>query len=342
MKTFGERYGMSKVLITGCAGLLGAHLGRHLLNQGHEVIGIDNLQGGYEEFIDPRVTILHLDLRDRKQIDVYVEAFKPEYVYHTAAFAAVCLSSFMKADCYGHNMGGYSNLVNACVNHDVKKFIHFSSMDVYGDNCPPNGFREGGFENLLPEDTYGISKLAIEMDLKATHKQFGLDYSIVRPHNVFGIYQNIWDRYRNVLGIWIRQCLAGEDITVYGDGLQKRAFSHVKYYMDPLEKLMTTGDQKTYNIGADNPVCLIEAANMIQGIASSRGYPSKIVHLEPRDEVKVAFADHTKASWELDFKDETNLLELLREMFTWAEQQPVRDVKSVDYEITKNLYSYWK
>lgn len=334
-KTYGK---MSKILITGCAGLFGAHLSRHLIAQGHTVVGFDNLQGGYKEYLPSLDLFNKLDARDAGGVNMMFDTFKPDYVYHTAAFAAVCLSPFMKNECYSNNMVGYANVVNASVNNNVKKFIHFSSMDVYGNlPCPYNELQKP-----QPEDTYGITKLAIELDLKTTKEQFGLDYNIIRPHNVFGIYQNIWDRYRNVLGIWIRKCLAGEDITVYGDGSQIRAFSHVKFYMDPLEKLMTKFGGEVFNIGADKAVHILEAAELVQKIAHERGYRSKIVHLEPRNEVHHAYSNHRKAKECLDFKDETDLEELVREMFVWAEGQAPRSIKKVEYEINKGLYSYWK
>jgi UDP-glucose 4-epimerase len=330
---------MSKILVTGCAGLFGSHLCEHFLKQGHEVIGVDNLQGGYKDFIPKKTIFWKTDLRNSAILKGLFSSHKPDYVYHTAAFAAVCLSPFMKHECYQNNMLSYANLTNNCIQHGVKKIIFFSSMDVYGTGQVP--FRENDISR--PEDPYGISKLAIEQDLKSTEKQFGLKYNIVRPHNVFGPQQNIWDRYRNVLGIWILKCLNGKPITIYGDGSQRRAFSHVKYYMDPLAKIMKPKyDNLTFNIGADQDVSILETANLLQKIALKKGYKSDIIHLEPRNEVQNAYADHTLAKTVLGFKDKTDLEQLLVEMFEWAEKQPNRPVRTVKYEITDGLYSYWK
>ena len=79
----------------------------------------------------------------------------------------------------------------------------------------------------IPIDPYGVAKLACEMDIKIAGEQHRLDWCIIRPHNVYGDKQNIWDVYRNVLGIWMYQLLNNEDITIYGDGTQTRAFSHI-------------------------------------------------------------------------------------------------------------------
>ena len=119
--------------------------------------------------------------------------------------------------------------------------IFTSSMAVYGDQETP--FTED--KQPQPIDPYGMAKYAVECDLKMAHKQFGLRDNIVRPHNVLGIYQNIWDRYRNVIGIFIRKTLNGQPILVYGDGEQTRAFSDIKYYMDPFDILLNEFDGET-------------------------------------------------------------------------------------------------
>src|SRR5437867_11048966 len=114
-------------------------------------------------------------------------------------------------------------LINASVNHGVKCFVFTSSIAVYGRNQLPMT------EDMVPqpEDPYGISKYAVELDLRAAHEMFGLDYVVFRPHNVYGERQNTADRYRNVVGIFMNQVLHGQPMTVFGEGTQTRAFSHV-------------------------------------------------------------------------------------------------------------------
>jgi UDP-glucose 4-epimerase len=179
------------------------------------------------------------------------------------------------------------------------------------------------------------------MDLKQASRIFGLRYSVVRPHNVFGVYQNIWDKYRNVLGIWIRQTLSGQPITVYGDGLQIRSFSDVSYYMEPFEKLTRLGDGETYNMGADEHTSIISAAHRFQYVAKTLGHDVSVAHLSPRDEVRVAYCDHAKAKSQLDFVDATNFDVLIEKMFRWASSVPPRPVKTMPYEVQKNMYDFW-
>ena len=329
-----------KVLITGVAGLLGSHFSRHLLDNGYEVIGIDNLFGGYVENIDPRVHFYQMDLFNDEDLNEIFAYERPDYVYHFAAYAAVGLSPFIRNFNYTNNIICSTNVINCCINFDVKKLVFASSMDVYGDQTPPFT------EDLQPQpmSPYGIAKYTVEMDLKNAYNQFGLQYTIIRPHNIVGIYQNIWDKYRNVIGIWIRRAIAGEPLLIYGDGVHSRAFSDVKYYMQPFEQCMLEDktNQQIINIGADKVYTLNDVANAIVNIAKSFNIEASIEYVEPRHEVLHAFCNHDKAKQLLNFKDETKLDRVIFEMFAWALKEPNREIKRMDYEITKNMYNFWK
>ena len=328
-----------KIFVTGCAGLLGANYTRHLLANGHEVIGIDDLSGGYKAFVTKgeKFSFVKLNLERRKKIVDLFEEHKPEVLVHFAAYAAEGLSPFIRNFNYRNNLICSANLINECIKHDTK-FIFTSSMAVYGEQEPP--FTED--KRPQPIDPYGIAKYAVECDLKLAHKQFGLRYNIVRPHNVLGIYQNIWDKYRNVIGIFIRKTLNGQPILVYGDGEQTRAFSDIKYYMEPFDRLLTEYDGEIFNIGADKHFTLNEVAEAVQKVGKKYGYEVPIEHGEPRHEVKHAYCDHTKAKSMLEFRDGTNLEELIESMFVWAMKQPNRKVKNMEYEVTKDIYDYWR
>jgi len=333
---------MKKVLITGVAGLIGSHFSKYLLDKGYEVIGIDDLSGGYLDYIDKRLIkskkFYKNCLTDKITLDKIFKKHKPDYVYHFAAYAAEGLSPFIRNYNYTNNLICSINVINECLKNDVKKIIFTSSMAVYGEGQPP--FTEKQIPS--PVDPYGIAKYTVEMDLKQAYEQFGLKYNIIRPHNIIGPQQNIWDRYRNVIGIWIRQVLDYKDITIFGDGHQKRAFSDIKYYMAPFKKLMNGHDCDIFNLGADQEFEIIEAAKLVQKIAKKFDYNSKIVHLEPRHEVKLAYCNHDKAKKLLAFKDSTSLEKTITEMFTWAKEQPKRKIKKMDYEVDKDMYSFWK
>lgn len=329
---------MTKILITGVAGLLGSNFSRYLIRKGYSVIGIDDLSGGYIENVPGECKFYNFDLTNAEKVNEVFKNEKPDYVYHFAAYAAEGLSPFIRNFNYKNNLLASVNVINSCINHDTNKLIFTSSMAVYGKGNPP--FTEE--QRPSPEDPYGIAKYAVELDLEVAKEQFGLNYSIVRPHNVVGKYQNIWDKYRNVIGIWIRQSIAGEPLTIFGDGSQTRAFSDISFYNEPFEKLMTQYGGEIFNIGADKPYTINEVCDIVIEVAKKFGIKSSKKFLEPRNEVHVAYCDHKKAKSLLGFKDNTDLKKSIEDMFTWALDQKSRDVFYTNYEVTKNIYSFWK
>ena len=328
-----------KIFVTGCAGLLGANYTRHLLANGHHVVGIDDLSGGYKAFVakGENFEFRKFNLERRKKVVELFEEHNPDVLVHFAAYAAEGLSPFIRNYNYRNNLICSANLINECINHKTK-IIFTSSMAVYGGQQTP--FTED--KQPQPIDPYGVAKYAVECDLKMAQEQFGLRYNIVRPHNVLGRYQNIWDRYRNVIGIFIRKTLNGEPILVYGDGEQTRAFSDIQYYMEPFDILLTEHDGEIFNIGADKFFSLNQVAETVQEIGKKYGYEVPIEHGPPRHEVKHAYCDHTKAKNLLKFQDNTRLEELIEDVFVWAMKQPKRKVKDMEYEVTDGIYEYWR
>ena len=169
-----------KILITGGAGMIGSVLSRYFLNKKYSVISLDNLSGGFKQNVPDNLKFYLNDICDSNAINKIFEIEKPDYVIHCAAYAAEILSPFIRKYNYENNLIGSINIINACINHNIKKLINFSSFATYGDGNPP--FKEGDQRN--PKDPYGIAKLAIEMDLKEAYEHFGLKYSTILPHNV--------------------------------------------------------------------------------------------------------------------------------------------------------------
>jgi len=331
-----------KVLITGIAGLVGSHFSEYLLDRNYDVYGIDDLSGGYKENIPDKIlsngNFSKINLVNYPDVEKIFHKIKPDYVYHFAAYAAEGLSPFIRNFNYQNNILASINVINECINHDVKKIIFTSSMATYGTNSTPY------IETQIPHpiDPYGIAKYAVEMDLKQAYKQFDLNYVIIKPHNIVGPRQNIWDRYRNVIGIWIYRILNNKNILIYGDGEQRRAFSDIKYYMEPFKKLMSNYTDEIFNLGADKDYSIKEAAFILKKIAEKYGYYTKIEYKEPRHEIKIAYTNHDKAKKLLNFKDNTILEKLIEDMFLWAIDQTNKPQKNMRYEVNKNLYSFWK
>jgi len=337
---------MNTVVITGCAGLLGSHFSRHLLNQGYRVVGIDDLSGGYQEYLPNHMNFEFwpIDLSSESASSTLEHIFidprqKVVACYHFAAYAAEGLSPFIRYFNYKNNVLASANVINACINYNVK-MIFTSSMAVYGEQTPPF------VETMTPQpiDPYGIAKYAVEQDIKVASNQHGLRYTIIRPHNVVGIYQNIWDKYRNVAGIFIRRVLDNEPMLIYGDGNQTRAFSDIKFYMEPFEKLLHGFDRYTFNIGADKTYTINELADTVEEVATIYNIKATREHVEARHEVKHAYCDHALAKHprNLNFEDKTDLKDLIDKMFGWAMWQSRRKQKKMPYEVTRGIYDYWK
>ncbi|MBV8276805.1 MAG: NAD-dependent epimerase/dehydratase family protein [Verrucomicrobia bacterium] len=328
---------MTTSLVTGGAGFIGSHVAQQLLSMGHRVVVLDDLSGGFEDNVPPGATFVRGSIVDHSLIDAIFRAHKFDYVYHLAAYAAEGLSHFIKRFNYTNNVLGSVNLINAAVNYEVKCFVFTSSIAVYGAGQTP--MREEMIP--VPEDSYGIAKLAIEQELKASHHMFGLEYIIFRPHNVYGERQNIGDRYRNVVGIFMNQLLKGEPMTIFGDGEQERAFTHVG---DVAPLIAASVDipaarNEVFNVGADIPFTVNKLARVV---AAALGAKCEIKYLEARNEVKTAYSDHSKCHRVFNKQPAISLEEGIALMASWVKQKGAR-VSGVfkDIEIVKGLPPSW-
>src|SRR5918999_2870805 len=219
-----QKDGLPRILVTGGAGFIGSHLAEALVRRGHSVTVLDDLSGGFTANVPAGVTLVRGSVTDAPLVEQLCAESSFEYVYHFAAYAAEGLSHFIRRFNYTNNVVGSVTLVNAAVNTGVRGFVFASSIAVYG-STPDLPLSETSHPH--PEDPYGIAKLAVEQDLRASRDLFGLDYIIFRPHNVYGPRQNIADRYRNVVGIFMNQILQGRPMTIFGDGTQTRAFTSI-------------------------------------------------------------------------------------------------------------------
>ena len=222
---------------------------------------------------------------------------------------------------YSNNVLSTVNIVNECIMHDVKRLVYTSSMSVYGHgDMNHNRFDEA--DRCAPIDPYGVSKYACEMDIQIAGEQHGLDWCIIRPHNIYGEKQNIWDKYRNVLGIWMNKILHNDDILIYGDGEQTRAFTYIKDNLQCLwnAAVFPSASKQIINLGGIIPYTINEAAKILCDIT---GY-DKIKHVEQRHEVKWAVPTYQKSIDILGFEHKTNLEKGLENMWEWAKQQPQR------------------
>lgn len=329
---------MNTVLITGVAGLLGSNLADYLISKKINVIGVDDLSGGYKENVHPDVKLNILNLtKDVDSLNNIFNSNKIDYVFHLAAYAAEGLSPFIRNYNYNNNLISTANIINCCINHNIKRLVFTSTMAVYGENKTP--FDESYVP--CPVDPYGIAKYACEMDIKVAGEQHGLDWCIIRPHNVYGKKQNIWDKYRNVLGIWMNLHLNDKPLTIYGDGLQTRAFSYIDDSVKPIwnAAILPNASKQIINLGGIYETSINEACDTLIKVM---GGGTK-VYLEKRHEVKHAYSTYKKSVDILGFMHKTNLENGLSSMWNWAKTQPKRNQFIWDkYEVEKGIYGYWK
>lgn len=328
---------MAIVLVTGGAGFIGSHLVDELLKNNHQVVVVDDLSGGCRENVSPLATFIQGSILDCDLLKQIFETYSFEYVFHLAAFAAEGLSHFIKRFVYTNNLIGSVNLINLSVIHGIRCFVFSSSIAVYGAGQLPMS------EDMTPhpEDSYGISKYAVEMELAASHRMFGLDYVVFRPHNVYGERQNTGDLYRNVVGIFMNQILQNRPVTVFGDGSQTRAFSHVSD-IAPIMAASIDNLQaynKIFNIGAETPCSIRELLNIV---AREMGADPVVTFLEERNEVRHAVSDHGKLRSCFDVPEPLPLADGIRRMALWAKRVGPRQTRKFEeLEITEKLPLGW-
>lgn len=327
------------VLVTGGAGFIGSHVVDALLALGSSVVVLDDMSGGFPDNVNAQAELVEGSITDHELIDTLFRQHQFDYVYHLAAYAAEGLSHFIKRFNYSNNLIGSVNLINASINHGVKCFVFTSSIAVYGTNQLPMT------ENLIPqpEDSYGIAKLAVEQELRVSHEMFGLDYVIFRPHNVYGERQNIGDRYRNVIGIFMNQIMQNKPMTIFGDGLQTRAFSYISDVAPIIAKSPHNPEalNRVFNVGADTPVSVRRLAEIV---AAAMGVEPDIQHLEPRNEVVHAYASHQKVRDVFDLHEgEISIEDGIKRMSAWAKTHGPRSSKPFEgVEVLQNLPPSWQ
>jgi len=328
-----------KILITGVAGLLGSRLSDYIIENHPEVhiVGVDDMSGGYKENVNSKVELWEMNLVNGN-IDECFERHQFDYVYHFAAYAAEGLSPFIRTYNYQNNLVVTSRIITQCIKHNVKRLIFTSTLAVYG-----HGY--GGIfdESQIPKpiDPYGVAKYGCEMDIQIAGEQHGLDWCIIRPHNVYGIKQNIWDKYRNVLGIWMYQHLNGQPMTIFGDGTQTRAFSFIDDSLEPLWKasFKPEASKQIINLGGIEEVSINEVSKILREVIGE----GEILYLEGRHEVKHSIPTFQKSIDILDFNYKTSMKDGLTIMWDWAKKQPMRERFIWPfYELDKGIYSFWK
>jgi UDP-glucose 4-epimerase len=314
-----------KILVTGAAGFLGSHLSEKLSDVGHDVIGIDNMIGGYEDNVPKNIKFHKIDCCDLKKVQEIMKGI--QVVYHCAATAHEGLSVFSPFEITKNNYLASVAIFSAAVNEKVKRIIFCSSMARYGEQKSP--FHEN--MKPMPVDPYAISKVASEEVLKNLCELNNIEWVIAVPHNIIGPRQKYDDPFRNVVSIMINRMMQGKAPIIYGDGKQTRCFSYVD---DCLSCLMPMLDQKNLNkqvinIGPDEEfVTINKVAELCSNITGVNLNP--IYKKDRPKEVKHATCSADKARKLLNYETKVDLFNGIKNTFDYIKD---RGVKPFDYHI---------
>jgi len=300
------------ILVTGATGLLGTNLVLRLRKEGHDVYTMSRREG--------------FDLADTIYTDHFVDQVQPEVVYHLAANAAESRGQISPIDMTQRNIGIFVSVLRAAINAKVKKFIYTSSAAVYGEATIP--YKEDG--ETVPEDVYGVNKLACEQILKIMAKVYNMEYIIFRPHNLYGPHQNMNDPYRNVVALFMRRLIEGEPYKLYGEGKMRRAFSYIDDVVDVMVDSLDKFPNQTINVGSDKDISIRELSDTLQRVT---GIKASIEMADARkQEISMFLADHTRQNSLTTYK-ETPIEEGLLKTWEWAKKKGIEELEEQENEI---------
>lgn len=319
-----------RIFISGIAGFLGSHLADAFLADGHEVVGCDNLVGGYIDNV-PREAEFHQC--DCNCYDSMVNILRGcDVVYHCAAAAYEGLSVFSPCFVTQNIVQACISTITAAIANHVRRFILCSSMARYGrqETTP---FTEE--MTPQPQDPYGIGKLSAELFLKNLATIHGMEYVIAVPHNVIGPRQKYDDPYRNVASIMINLMLQGRPPIIYGDGHQKRCFSFVQDDVEILKKLATSERVcgEVINIGPDDEFITIN--ELAATIGAILNFDVEPIYVKGRpQEVLLANCSADKARRLLGYHTQVKLRDGLVSIVEYIRRRGTRPFRyHIDLEI---------
>ena len=318
-----------KIFISGVAGFLGSHLADRFIERNHQVVGCDNLIGGYMDNVPNDVEFIQSDCTDFYKMKELLSGV--DIVYHTAATAYEGLSVFSPHIVTRNIVDSAVSMISASISNKVERFILCSSMARYGTNEVP--FTEDMMPK--PQDPYGIGKYTSELMLKNLCEVHGMEYVVAVPHNIIGPRQKYDDPYRNVASIMINLMLQGRQPVIYGDGKQKRCFSFIQDDVDILEKICFEQNVvgEVINIGPDEEFVTIN--ELAEIIAELLDFDLSPTYMPGRpQEVFLANCSADKARRLLDYTTKYSLKEGLKEMINYIKERGPKEFKyHLDLEI---------
>ena len=288
---------MSKVIVTGGAGFIASHVVDAYVQAGHEVVVLDNLSTGKEEYVNPSARFIEADITDRKRITEILNDVRPEVINHHAAHIQVGYSVKNPHFDAENNIIGILNIMEAAKDlGTVKKVIMASTGGaMYGDKPVPF------HEEMIPQplSPYGISKRSGEMYLSFYHSQYGIPFISLRYSNVYGPRQNPHGE-SGVVAIFMEKILKGEEPTINGDGTNTRDYVFVKDVARANLLALSTEKVGEFNIGTNTETSTNEVFRKVVSALSSSA-PEKHGEARPGEQVR-SVLDYRKAKEELGWE----------------------------------------
>jgi nucleoside-diphosphate-sugar epimerase len=308
---------MARYLITGIAGFIGSTLAHALVEQGHEVRGIDNLStGNLDNLADIRssVDFQQMDLQDVAGMKSACEGV--DFVLHQAALASVPRSVKDPLSSHESNINGTLNLLIAARDAKVRRIVYAASSSAYGDQ-PTQPKQED--MSPLPLSPYAVQKLTCEYYIQSFYRAYGLEGVCLRYFNIFGPRQAADSPYSGVIAQFTFKMMAGVTPTIFGDGLTSRDFNYVDNAVSAnllaclAPSAVATG--RVFNIGTGNSHTLND---VYAAIAGELGFTAKPEYGPPREgDIKHSLADITRATTELGYQPKAQFHEGLRKTVAW-------------------------
>ncbi len=296
-----------KVLVTGGAGFIGSHIVDRLIKEGYEVVVIDNLSTGFQEYVNSGATFYKEDICDAKAITKIFNREAPDYVYHHAAQIDVRKSVEDPIFDAHTNILGSLNLMVNCLRKKVKKFIYASTGGaMYGE---PNSLPVNEMYPVNPISQYGVSKHTVEHYLHLYSILYGLKYTVLRYSNVYGPRQNPKGE-AGVVAIFTGQMLNKEKSTIFGDGSKTRDYIYIDDVVEANILSLTRGNNEIYNIGTGKETSDQEMFDTLKTITNSKLNP--IYGKERIGEIEHISLDSTKAKRDLHWQPKYSLKEGLQ------------------------------
>ena len=315
---------MRTYLVTGAAGFIGSSLAERLLNEGNEVIGIDNFcdfyspsvkENNIKELIkNPKFKIIRADIRDKSKIDEIFDSNKIDIVIHLAAMAGVRPSIENPILYQEVNCVGTQNILEAMRSHNVLKLVMASSSSVYG-NCKTVPFREDMIVDFAISP-YAATKKANEVMTHVYHKLFDMNVIMLRFFTVYGPKQ----RPDLAINKFTRLMLDGKPIPMFGDGSTSRDYTYIAYIVDGIIRSANYVEEnknvyEILNLGNSSPVTLKE---MIETIGNAVGVKPSIqtLPMQPGD-VDRTYADVSKAKKLIGYEPKISFEEGIKNFVNW-------------------------